>query len=161
MLIHPFEPVYDADCVALVLGTMPSPASRTAGFYYGHPRNRFWTVMAAVFDAPFPVSTEDRRHLALENRIALWDVLASCEIEGASDSKIRQPVCNDFLPLLGRTKIRRIYTTGKKAYTLYTKFCSGGTGIAATPLPSTSPANCAMSFAALCGFYAALRDDQL
>ncbi|MDR0383064.1 MAG: DNA-deoxyinosine glycosylase [Spirochaetaceae bacterium] len=161
MLIHPFEPLYDADCVALVLGTVPSPASRKAGFYYGHPRNRFWAALAAVFGAPFPVSTEDRKRLALENHIAVWDVLASCEIEGAADSKIKNPVCNSFLPLLGRTKIRRVYTTGKKAYTLYTKFSARETGIAAVPLPSTSPANCRMSFAELCGRYAALRTDQL
>jgi hypoxanthine-DNA glycosylase len=161
MLIHPFEPVYDADCAALVLGTMPSPASRKAGFYYGHPRNRFWAVLAAVFDAPFPVSTESRRRLALENHIALWDVLASCEIEGAADSSIKHPACNDFSPLLGRARIRRIYTTGKKAYTLYSKFCRAGTGIAATPLPSTSPANCGVSFAELCKCYSALRTGQL
>jgi hypoxanthine-DNA glycosylase len=156
MLIHPFDPVYDGDCTALVLGTMPSPVSREKGFYYAHPRNRFWAVLSALFGEPFPVSTGERRRLSLKHHIALWDVLASCEIEGASDSKIKNPVCNDFLPLLERTKISRVYTTGRKAYTLYTKYCYGRTKLAALPLPSTSPANCRVSFSGLLKQYAAL-----
>ncbi|MDR2658725.1 MAG: DNA-deoxyinosine glycosylase [Spirochaetaceae bacterium] len=159
MLIHPFEPVYDRDCTALVLGTMPSPVSRERGFYYGHPRNRFWPVLAAVFNEAFPDSTEDKKRFVLNHHIALWDVLASCEIEGASDSKIKNPRCNDFSALLCRSKIRRVYTTGQKAYMLYTKFCSGKTGILAKPLPSTSPANCRTGFEELLEQYAVLRDD--
>ncbi|MDR2803979.1 MAG: DNA-deoxyinosine glycosylase [Treponema sp.] len=154
MLIHPFDPVYDTDCTALVLGTMPSPVSREKGFYYGHPRNRFWTVLAALFDEPFPASTEDRRRLVLKHHIALWDVIASCEIEGASDSRIKKPVCNDFLPLLEQTKISRVYTTGRKAYTLYMKHCYGRTKLAALPLPSTSPANCRVTIPELIEQYA-------
>jgi hypoxanthine-DNA glycosylase len=158
MLTHPFEPVYDSECAALVLGTMPSPVSRKQGFYYSHPRNRFWAVLAELFGRSFPDSTDEKRRLVLDNHIALWDVLASCEIEGASDSKIRKPCCNDFSALLNGSKIRRVYTTGQKAYTLYTKFCSGKTGIPAAPLPSTSPANCRAGFAELLKCYAALRD---
>ena len=157
MLIHPFEPVYDGDCTALVLGTFPSPVSREKGFYYAHPGNRFWPVLAALFDEPFPVSPDDRRRLALKHHIALWDVLASCEIEGASDSRIKNPVCNDFLPLLENSKIKSVFTTGGKAYTLYMKHCYVRTGIAAVPLPSTSPANCRVTFPELIKQYAALR----
>jgi hypoxanthine-DNA glycosylase len=157
MLIHPFEPVYDEDCSTLVLGTVPSPVSRDSGFYYAHPGNRFWGVLAAVFDEPFPAGSGERRRLALKHHIALWDVLASCDIEGASDSKIRNPVCNDFLPLLKKTKINRVYTTGRKAYTLYMKHCYGATKLAAVPLPSTSPANCRVSFSQLLEQYSALR----
>ena len=157
MLIHPFEPVYDGDCTALVLGTMPSPVSREKGFYYAHPRNRFWAVLSALFDETFPVSTDERRRLALKHHIALWDVLASCDIEGASDSRIKNPVCNDFLPLLENSKIKSVFTTGRKAYTLYMKRCYGITRMAAVPLPSTSPANCRFSFPELLKQYAALR----
>jgi hypoxanthine-DNA glycosylase len=143
----------------LVLGTMPSPVSREKGFYYAHPRNRFWAVLAALFNEAFPVSTDERRRLALKHHIALWDVLASCEIEGASDSKIRNPVCNDFLPLLEKSKIKSIFTTGAKAYTLYMKHCYERTHLAAVPLPSSSPANCRVSFSELLKQYAALRDE--
>jgi hypoxanthine-DNA glycosylase len=136
---------------------MPSPVSRQKGFYYANPRNRFWAVLAAVFGEAFPVSTEEKKRLVLKHHIALWDVLAACDIEGASDSMIRRPVCNDFMPLLASTKISRVYTTGRKAYSLYMKYCHGITRLAAVPLPSTSPANCRASFSELLKQYAALR----
>jgi hypoxanthine-DNA glycosylase len=155
---HPFGPLYDADCTRLVLGTMPSPVSRQKGFYYAHPRNRFWAILAALFGEPFPESSEERKFFALKHHIALWDVLASCKIVGAADYTIKMPVCNDFLPLLEKTRINRVYTTGKQAYDLYTKHCYGTTKIAAVPLPSTSPANCRVSFAELLEKYAVLRN---
>ncbi|MDR2097151.1 MAG: DNA-deoxyinosine glycosylase [Spirochaetaceae bacterium] len=157
MTVHPFDPVYNADCTALVLGTMPSPVSREKGFYYAHPQNRFWAVLSALFNEPFPVSTEERRRLVLKYHIALWDVLASCDIEGASDSKIKNPVCNDFSHLLQSAKISRVYTTGRKAYELYTKLCYPVTRLAAIPLPSTSAANCRVTFPRLLESYAVLK----
>jgi hypoxanthine-DNA glycosylase len=150
---HPFPPLYDGDCTALVLGTMPSPVSRANVFYYGHPGNRFWPVLAAVFDAPPPETNAERTCLALRYHIALWDVLASCEIDGASDGSIRNPAANDFSTLLRETKIERIFTTGKKAFDLYRALCEEKTGIAAVPLPSTSPANQRFSFEALTAAY--------
>lgn len=138
---HSLEPVFDSSCTALILGTMPSPVSREAGFYYSHPQNRFWQVLSAVFDAPLPYTIEQKRRLVLANGIALWDVLASCEIDGAEDSSIKKPVANDLSVVLSACPITEIYTTGDKAFTLYKKLCRGKTGIEAIPLPSTSPAN--------------------
>jgi hypoxanthine-DNA glycosylase len=157
-VVHPFEPVYDRESRVLVLGTMPSPASRVQGFYYGHPRNRFWQVLAAVFGEPFPRTVEERRSLALRRGIALWDVLASCGICGAADSSIENPVCNDFRSLIAKTGITRVFTTGAKAYVLYTELGLPQTGIPAEALPSTSGANARYSLAELTERYMALAD---
>jgi hypoxanthine-DNA glycosylase len=156
-VVHPFPPLYDEHSRVLLLGTMPSPASRENAFYYGHPRNRFWPVMAAVFDAPLPRANEERAAFALAKNIALWDVLASCSIEGAADHTIKAPRANDLLPLLRKTAVTRIFTTGKKAAALYAQLCFAQTGIAATALPSTSPANRQYSFARLVEAYRAVR----
>jgi hypoxanthine-DNA glycosylase len=153
---HPLEAVYDGDSDKLILGTMPSPVSREEGFYYMHPRNRFWQVLAAVFDAPFPRNKADKVRLVLAKRLALWDVLASCEIDGASDGSIRAAKANDFSKILSETKITRVFCTGKKAYQLYTKLCAPATGIDAAALPSTSPANQRLSLDELITCYKAL-----
>ena len=139
-IIHPFEPVFNAQCTKLVLGTIPSPMSRKNNFYYGHPQNRFWQVLSAVFDEPLPVSVESKTALVLRHGIALWDVLASCDIDGADDHSISCPKANDFMPLLQKTNITRIFTTGQKAFKLYDALAKGATGIEAEKLPSTSPA---------------------
>jgi len=138
---HSLEPVFDGDSTILILGTMPSVASRENGFYYSHPQNRFWQVMSAVFDEPLPYTGEQKKKLVLSHGIALWDVLASCEIDGSEDSSIKKPVANDFSALLAASPIRTVYTTGEKAATLYRKLCRASTGLDAIPLPSTSPAN--------------------
>ena len=156
LIQHPFAPVYCKESQILVLGTMPSPASRDNAFYYTHPRNRFWTVLSAVFTAPFPQSKEDKINLILKNKLALWDVLASCNIKGASDSSIANPQANDFSALLNQTKIDTILCTGKKAFSLYQKLCLPKTGIEATVLPSTSPANQRISLEALITAYTAV-----
>jgi hypoxanthine-DNA glycosylase len=156
-VVHPFEPVYDRKSRILVLGTMPSPASRTQGFYYGHPRNRFWQVLAAVFEESFPQTVEERRSLMLRQGIALWDVLASCEICGAADSSIENPVCNDLRGLIAKTGITRVFTTGTKAHIFYTRLGLPLTGFPAEALPSTSGANARYSLAELTERYKALR----
>ena len=138
---HSLEPVFDGDSTILILGTMPSVASRENGFYYSHPQNRFWQVLSAVFDEPLPYTGEQKKKLVLAHGIALWDVLASCEIDGSEDSSIKKPVANDFTALLAAAPIRKVYTTGEKAATLYRKLCRVSTGLDAVPLPSTSPAN--------------------
>jgi hypoxanthine-DNA glycosylase len=155
--VHPFEPVYNGGSRVLVLGTMPSPASRARGFYYGHPGNRFWQVLAAVFEEPFPETVEERRSLALRRGVALWDVLASCGICGAADSTIENPVCNDLRGLIAKTGIARVFTTGTKAHALYTRLGLPQTGIPAEALPSTSGANARYSLADLTERYRALR----
>jgi hypoxanthine-DNA glycosylase len=141
-LIHPWPPVYDSNSRILILGTFPSPKSREFGFYYGHPQNVFWRVLAKVTNEPEPApDVESRRNFLLENRIAVWDVLHSCEIDGASDASIRNPVPNNFQSLLAQTKIAVIFTTGRKATDLFNKLCREKTGQVAIYLPSTSPAN--------------------
>ncbi len=139
---HPLEPVYDRNSRILILGTMPSPKSREYGFYYSHPQNRFWRILAELVGEPLPDSNAEKTAFLLRHRIALWDVLQSCRIEGADDGSIRNPVPNDIAALLVRTGIRTIFTTGTKAAALYRRLCLKNTGVAAVPLPSTSPANC-------------------
>ncbi|MGI5117049.1 DNA-deoxyinosine glycosylase [Treponema sp. SP13] len=145
---HPFAPVYDSKSRVLVLGTMPSPRSRTAGFYYMHGQNRFWPVIAAITGERLGYANDEgikavdeRRTLVLRHGIALWDVLASCDIRGAADTSIQNPIANDFSTLLASSHIERIYCTGQTAYKLYTKLCEEATHIRAVCLPSTSSAN--------------------
>ena len=155
---HPLEPVFDARSRVLVLGTMPSPKSREAGFYYAHPQNRFWKVMAALFEEPEPLGNEARAAFLLERRVALWDVLYRCEIDGASDASIRNPAPNDLNRLLARTEIRGIFANGQKAAALYEKYCRAETGRDCVRLPSTSPANCRAAFPALVDSYRVILD---
>lgn len=144
LIEHSIDPIFDARSRLLMLGTMPSPKSREQGFFYGHPQNRFWKVLATVFSAPVPKSIPEKRAFLLEHRIALWDVLASCQIEGASDASIRNPKPNDLRRILDRAPIERIFCTGAKAAQLYRRLCEPTTGIPCLQLPSTSPANAAM-----------------
>lgn len=113
-MIHPLPPVCGKDSRVLLLGTMPSPKSREAGFYYAHPRNRFWTVLAQIFEEPAPEGTDARRAFCLRHRIALWDVLASCVIAGASDSSIREPKANPIAEILESAPLRRFLRRDEK-----------------------------------------------
>ncbi len=140
---HGFAPVFDENSRVLILGTMPSPKSREAGFYYMHPQNRFWRTLSAVLEEPFPLTADERRQLCLRCGVSLWDVLASCDIDGASDSSIRNAVPNDIRGLLAECPIKAVFTTGKKAHELYRRFFPDL--IADVCLPSTSPANRAVS----------------
>ncbi len=140
-VIHPFAPVFDETSHILVLGTIPSPQSRKNGFYYSHPQNEFWHVLSALLHEKQPRTTEEKKAFLLKHHIAVWDVLHSCEIEGASDSRIRRPIPNDFSDLFAAAPIQQIFTTGKKATVLYQKLCEPRNRRAAAYLPSTSPAN--------------------
>ncbi len=157
IIIHPLKPIFDKNSKVLVLGTMPSPKSRENNFYYGNPQNRFWRVLSAVFDESLPQNNKERTALLLKHRIALWDVLASCEIKGADDSSIKNPVPNDLSIILEACNIKAVFTTGKKAFSLYQKLCEPKTEISAISLPSTSPANCRTSFESLVESYKSLR----
>lgn len=150
---HTIDPVFDADSRVLMLGTMPSPKSRETGFYYGHPQNRFWKVMAALFDEPVPEGNDQKRDLALRHGVALWDVLSECTIEGASDGTIADCVPNNIGSILAKAPIRAVFCTGAKAAELYGKYCEPQTGVACTRLPSTSPANAAKSLEQLIEAY--------
>ncbi len=153
---HPLDPIYDQHSEILILGTMPSPVSREVGFYYGHPQNRFWRVLAALFDEPVAQTNEQRTDQLLRHHIALWDVLASCTIHGASDASISDAVPNDFSSILATAPIRAVFCTGAKATELYNKFCAEETGIPAIKLPSTSAANAACRLPALVSAYRAI-----
>lgn len=142
---HNFPPLFAPDSRALILGSIPSPKSREQAFFYGHPQNRFWPVLAAVFGEPAPQTIEDKRSLALRHRIAMWDTLAACDIRGASDTSIRNPVANDLPWLIAQTQVRAVFCTGATSYKYYKKLCQPQTGIEAVCLPSTSPANAAWS----------------
>lgn len=155
-IIHSIEPVFDAESRVLILGTMPSPKSREVQFYYGHPQNRFWRVLAAVLGEEVPRSVPEKKAMLLRHRIALWDVLAECEITGASDSSIRNPVANDLSVILDHAPVQAVFTTGATAWKLYTRLQKPHTGIEAVRLPSTSPANCAVKMEALTEAYKAI-----
>ena len=143
---HDFEPVYNKESRILMLGTMPSPKSREVGFYYGHPRNRFWKVVSDVCGEVFPDTKEEKIAFALRNKIAVWDVLVECEIKGAEDASIRNPVVNDMNRIIKNADIKAVFATGQKAAQLYKKYCKEQTGMEIITLPSTSPANCSVSY---------------
>ena len=125
---HPFPPVYAADSRVLILGTFPSVRSRETGFYYGHKQNRFWRVMACLFEERVPVTVEERKALLLRHGIALWDVLRECDITGSSDASIRRAVPNDIRALIEQTRIQSVYTNGKKAHELYQRYAFDSSG---------------------------------
>ncbi len=143
---HSFEPVYDTNSKVLILGTFPSVKSREQNFYYGHPQNRFWKVIAALTHTPLPISMEEKKAMLLNHGIALWDVIESCDITGSSDSSIKNVVPMDFSNILHHTSITHIYANGATAFKLFQKYCETATGINIIKLPSTSPANAAFSF---------------
>lgn len=144
-VIHPIPAVYNENSKILILGSFPSVKSREYGFFYGHPQNRFWCVIAAVFGEKVPHTIEEKKALLYSCRIALWDVIAECEITGSSDSSIKQVKVNDISMILNAAKIEKIFTNGKKAQFLYEKYIFPYTKIKSTVLPSTSPANAAKS----------------
>ena len=144
-LVHPIPPVVDKDCRILILGSFPSVKSREEGFFYGHPQNRFWAVAAAVIGCPKPETVEEKKKMILENHLAMWDVIASCEIVGSADSTIRNVTANDLSFILENSKVDRIIVNGKTAEKYYNKYTLPKTGIKAICLPSTSPANAAWS----------------
>lgn len=146
---HFLRPVYDMNSEILILGTMPSPKSREAGFFYGHPQNRFWPALSGVYGEPCGDTPEQKTAFLLRHQLALWDVLHSCDIDGASDSSIKNPVVNDFTPIFSTASIRKVCATGKTAAKLYKKL----TGRSCTALPSPSPANCRFSLAELIAIY--------
>ncbi len=142
---HLFGPVYDETSRILILGSFPSVKSREQNFYYGHPQNRFWRVMAALLKCDVPQTIADKRQMLIAHHIAVWDVIDRCDIIGSSDSSIRNAVATDIPWLLQQTQIQRIYVNGKTAGNLYQKLLQKQTSIEAVVLPSTSPANAAWS----------------
>ncbi len=142
---HPFPPVVDENCRILVLGSFPSVKSREDGFFYGHPQNRFWRMLAAIFDEDVPADIPAKKAFLLRHHIALWDVIASCEIKGSSDASVKNAVPVDIACVMQIASIERIICNGNLAYRLYQRHLEPLTGIQAISLPSTSPANAAWS----------------
>ncbi|WP_026529022.1 DNA-deoxyinosine glycosylase [Butyrivibrio sp. VCD2006] len=143
MIIHPIAPVYDENSKLLILGSFPSVKSREACFFYGHPQNRFWKLLASIFEDDVPETIEDKRAFLLRHNIAVWDVIKSCDITGSSDASIKNVVPNDLSIILNTANIRNIYVNGKTAYKYYEKYTKKLLGRDAICLPSTSPANAA------------------
>lgn len=139
---HPFSPVWDSESRVLILGSFPSVRSREEGFYYGHPRNRFWPMLERIYGVTLD-SIEARKSFLLEHRIALWDSIAECDIEGSGDSTIRNVRANDIAALVSASSVRRILANGTSACNVYMKYVYPDTGLGAVRLPSTSPANAA------------------
>jgi hypoxanthine-DNA glycosylase len=156
-LDHPIAPVYDAGSRILILGSFPSVKSREQQFFYGHKQNRFWKVLAWVLDCPVPETVSEKKEMLLGHHIAVWDVIASCEITGSSDASIREVVPNDLSAILSAADIRAVYANGTKAYELYRKYIYPVNGIMAHKLPSTSPANAGYSFERLCTAWEEIR----
>ena len=151
IVTHPFPPLYDKNSEVLILGSFPSVKSRETQFFYGHPQNRFWRVIASIFHETIPVSIDEKKELILRNHLALWDVISECEISGSSDASIKNAKANDIRNLLEDSSIRKIIANGKTAEKLYIRFIEPLTGIKAVVLPSTSPANAAWSLDRLIG----------
>ena len=143
--LHPIKPLFNMDSKVLILGSFPSLKSREQMFFYGHPQNRFWRVLAEVFSCEVPQTVEEKREFILSHNIALWDVIASCEIEGSADSSIRNVVPNDLTQILQFADIKQIFVNGKTAEKFYNKYIKEAIGKEAVCLPSTSPANAAWS----------------
>lgn len=156
---HSFDAYYNKDSKILILGSIPSIKSRELGFYYMHPQNRFWKVMSKVLQEKYPETIEDKKNLLKKNKIALWDVINSCDIENSSDSSISNVVPNDIASLLKKTYIKKIYVTGRKALELYQKYIYFTTGLEAIYLPSPSPANAILKEIDLIEKYQVIRSD--
>ena len=170
-IIHNIPPVWSEESEILILGTMPSPKSRKSGFFYMHPQNRFWPVLFRVFGEKLTLANSaqdkeaaisERKAFLLRHNIALWDVLSCCSIQGAADSSIQKEIPNDFTEIFSRTKIRRVFCTGKTAFALWKKHCASlyekQFSLTVECLPSTSPANAAWSLDALTEEYRRLTE---
>ena len=155
---HEFQPVFNRDSRVLILGTFPSVKSRQQQFYYGHPQNRFWRVTSALLKKEVPVTIEEKKKMLLDGHIAIWDVIDTCDIEGSSDSSIRNVKANDIGGLLAQTSIRAVFANGDKACQLYRKYCMEQAGREIIRLPSTSPANAAWTLEKLIQAWSVIRE---
>ena len=158
-IIHPFGPLFGPESRILILGSFPSVKSREQQFFYGHPQNRFWKVIAALFDQPVPADIPAKKELILSHGLALWDSIASCVITGSSDASIREVRANDLRIILDSSPIEKIYCNGRKSHEMYNKYILPVLGREASCLPSTSPANAQWSLEKLTAAWAVIRED--
>ena len=158
-IIHPFGPLFGPESRILILGSFPSVKSREQNFFYGHPQNRFWKVIATLFDQPVPADIPAKKELILSHGLALWDSIASCVITGSSDASIREVRANDLRIILDSSPIEKIYCNGRKSHEMYNKYILPVLGREASCLPSTSPANAQWSLEKLTAAWAVIRED--
>ena len=158
MISHPIPPVFDGHSRILILGSFPSVKSRETAFFYGHPQNRFWKVISTILGESLPTTVDEKRELLLKHRVALWDVLASCDIDGSADSSIRNAAPNDISAILSTADVRAIFVNGKTAEKYYNRYIKPLTNRSAICLPSTSPANAATSFERLLDAWQRIND---
>ena len=156
-IVHPIPPVFDEHSEILILGSFPSVKSREAGFFYGHPQNRFWKTLAGVLGLPVPVTVEEKRRFLLLHHIALWDVAARCEITGSADSSMKRVIPNDLSPIFQRSEIKAVFVNGKTAEKYYRQLLQPVYHREAVCLPSTSPANAARSLPDLIAEWSVIR----
>ena len=158
-IVHPIEPLFDENSEVLILGSFPSVKSREAMFFYGHPQNRFWPLMARLFNEAAPVTVEEKKCLMLSHHVALWDTIHSCTITGSSDSSIKDVVPNDLGIILSNSRVKRIFCNGAVSFKLYQKYIFPENKIKANKLPSTSPANAAWTMERLEKEWSVIRGD--
>lgn len=156
---HNIPPVWDANSRILILGSFPSVKSRNDKFFYAHPQNRFWRVLSTIIDEKTPQSIGEKKVMLLNNHIALWDVIGSCDITGSADSSIKNVVANDINLILLGSRVERIYTNGGMAYKMYNRYCRPSLDIDAVRLPSTSPANASFSFERLVQEWSVIKEE--
>ena len=157
-ITHPFGPLFGPESRILILGSFPSVKSREQNFFYGHPQNRFWKVIAALFGREVPLTVPDKKELILSNGLALWDSIASCVITGSSDASIRDVRPNDLRIILDSCPIRTICCNGRKSHEMYVKYIQPEIGREAVCLPSTSPANAQWSLERLTAAWSVLKE---
>ncbi|BCN32038.1 DNA-deoxyinosine glycosylase [Anaeromicropila herbilytica] len=156
---HTFLPIYSENSKILILGTFPSVKSREGNFYYNHPQNRFWKVLASITNEAIPTTIDEKKDMLLRNNIAIWDVIKSCEIEGSSDSSIKNVIPNDLSIILEHNNIKNVYGNGDKAYQLYMKYCYKNIERDMIKLPSTSPANASYTLERLIDKWEVIKKD--
>lgn len=156
-VIHELDPVFDENSKILILGTFPSVKSREQKFFYGHPQNRFWKVLASVLEIEVPVTIDEKKRFLLKNNIAVWDVIESCQITGSSDSSIKDVVPADISKIMNASQIEHIFANGGTAKKLYEKYQHKVLGVEIEGLPSTSPANAAYSLERLVSKWSVLK----
>ncbi len=159
-IVHPFGPLYNEESRVLILGSLPSVKSREQNFFYGHPQNRFWKLIAGLFDEEVPVKIKEKKAMLERNGIALWDAIYSCDIEGSSDASIRNVVPTELEPIVRASKITRVFCNGKTSWKYYHKYQEKTLGIEAVALPSTSPANAAWSIERLAQAWSVIRETE-
>lgn len=159
-ITHPFPPLFDENSRTLILGSFPSVKSREVRYYYGHPQNRLWKLIAALYEEDVPSSNEEKKNLILSHNLALWDSIKSCTITGSSDSSVKDVVPNDLSVILDNSKVDRIFCNGALPFKIYMKYIYPTTGIEAVKLPSTSPANAAFSLERLISEWSIIKDNK-